>query len=59
MAIIQILGPIGLQVLQEELDGRLERALLSSLDLGFRQVTTDCETVLTASKVLPLVQFRG
>ena len=44
---------------QEELDGRLERALLSSFDLGFRQVTTESETVFTASKVLPLVQFRG
>lgn len=45
-------------MLQEELDGRLERALLSSLDLRFGQVSTDSEPVLATCKVLPLVQFR-
>lgn len=45
-------------MLQEELDGRLERRLLCSLDLGFRQVPTDSETVYTAWEVLPLVQCR-
>ena len=50
---------ISLQVLQEKLHSRLERALLSSLDLGFGQVSTDGETVLAACKVLPLIQFRA
>ena len=46
-------------MLQEELDGRLERAFLSSLDLGFAQVSAHSETVLAACKVLSPVQFRG
>lgn len=43
-------------MLQEKLDGRLERALLAGLDLGLRQVSTDSEPVHTAWEVLPLVQ---
>lgn len=58
-AIESICIVICLKVLQEELDGRLERALLSSFDLGLGQVPANSETVRTACKVLPLVQCRG
>lgn len=43
---------------REELDGRFERALLSSLDLRVGQITTDGESVGTTLKVLSPVQIR-
>lgn len=50
---------IGLEVLQEELDSCLECTLLSGFDLGLGQVPANSETMDTACKVLPLIQFRG
>jgi len=46
------------QVLQEELDGCLERAFLAGLDLRVAQITTDSKTVRAAIPVRPLVPDR-